>query len=123
MHKLKEVLSFSWAPVVLASLCCLSPVIFVLLGVSTISFAGSLADTLYGDYKWLFRTIGLLALLASFVVYLRRAKGICTIDEAKKRRNEILNYLLLSLIVGIVGYFFFLYVVVEYIGIGLGIWG
>jgi len=123
MNKLKEIFSFTWAPVVLASMCCLTPVIFVLLGVSTVSFAGSLADTLYGGHKWVFRSIGLLALLASLVVYLRRTKGICTIDEAKKRRNEILNYILITLIVGVLGYMFFLYVVVEYIGIALKIWG
>jgi len=56
------------------------------------------------------------------VWYLRRTKGICTIDEVQKRRNEILNLAVLVLATGIVGYFFFLYVVVEYIGIWLKIW-
>lgn len=120
--KIKEIFKISSVPVVLASLCCLTPIIIVLAGVGTVSFASSLADTLYGDYKWVFRTIGLIALLASLIIYLRRQKGICTIDEAKKQRNEIINITAISLTVGIAGYFFFLYVVVHYLGVFLDIW-
>lgn len=120
--KIKDILKISSIPVVLASMCCLSPVILVLLGVSTVSFASSLADTLYGDYKWVFRGVGLLALLGALVFYLRRSKGICTIDEAIRRRNEIINYLALTVIAGVFGYFFFLYVVVHYAGVWLNLW-
>lgn len=122
MSKFKDALKISSIPVVIASLCCLSPVILVLLGVSTVSFASSLADTLYGEYKWVFRAVGIIALLGSLLFYLRRKKGICTIDEAKKRRNEIINYVALTLIVGVAGYFFFLYVVVHYAGVFLSLW-
>jgi hypothetical protein len=122
MQNSKDVLKITSIPVVLASLCCLSPVILVLLGLSTVSFAGSLADTLYGDYKWVFRGAGLIALSGAIVWYLRRQKGICTIDEAKKRRNEIINIVALSVIAGVVGYLFFLYIVVHYIGVFLDLW-
>lgn len=120
--KIKELFKISSLPVVFASLCCLSPVILVLLGLSTVSFASSLADTLYGEYKWAFRALGLLLLALSVIYYLRRQKGICTLDDAKRRRTEVVNIVALSLIAGIVGYLFFLYVVVEYIGIWLGLW-
>lgn len=120
--KIKEILKVTGLPVVVASLCCLSPVIFVLLGISTVSFASSLADTLYGDYKWIFRGVGLLALSLSLYYYLTRTKGICTFNEAKRRRNEIINYVVLTLIVGVLGYLFFLYVVVHYIGVWLVLW-
>jgi hypothetical protein len=122
MVKIIELLKISSVPVVLASLCCLSPVILVLLGVSTVSFASSLADTFYGEFKWVFRAVGLLALLLSLVYYLRRTKGICTIDDAIRRKNEIINYLALTFIAGVLGYIFFLYVVVHYIGVGLTLW-
>jgi hypothetical protein len=122
MKKINEALKISSLPVFLASLCCLSPVILVLLGVASASFASSLADTLYGDYKWVFRGVGLLALLGSLYYYLTRQKGICTIDEAKRRRNEIINYLALTLIIGVLGYLVFLYIVVHYIGVWLQLW-
>jgi len=94
----------------------------VLLGVSTVSFASGLADTLYGDYKWVFRGVGLVALLGALYFYFTRKVGICTIDEAVRRRNEIINYLAIALIAGVLGYVFFLYVVVHYIGVWLDLW-
>lgn len=122
MNRFREILKISGIPVVLASLCCLTPVILVLLGISSVSFASSLANTFYGDYKWIFRSIGLVTLLGSLGYYLYRQKGICTLDQAKRRRNEIINYLALTTIVGVIGYLFFLYVVVHYLGVWLSIW-
>jgi amino acid transporter len=120
--KKKEILKIVSLPVLVASLCCLSPIILVLFGVSTVAFATSLTDTLYGTYKWAFRSIGLLALMLSLVMYFRQ-KGVCTIDQAKKRKKEVINIILLSIIAGIIGYIVWLYVVVEIIGKWLGIWG
>jgi hypothetical protein len=119
---LREAFRITGIPVLIASLCCLSPLILVLLGVASVSFASSLADTLYGDYKWVFRGVGLVALLGSLYFYLTRAKGICTFDEAVRRRNEIINYLALTLVIGVLGYLFFLYVVVHYAGVWFGLW-
>lgn len=119
---IRELLKISSIPAIIASLCCLSPVILVLAGVSTVSVASSLADTLYGEYKWYFRFAGLVSLCAALVFYLRRTKGICTIDEAKRRRNEIINIAALTLIAAVLSYIFFLYVVVHYIGVFLKLW-
>lgn len=118
----KSLLKITGIPVVVASLCCLTPVVIVLFGLGSVSLAASLTGTLYGTYKWVFRIAGLLLLTISLVWYLRREKGICTIDETKKRRNEILNIAGITLTVGVVGYFVWLYVVVEYAGKWLSIW-
>lgn len=118
----KEIFKLTWLPVLVASLCCLSPLILVLVGLSTVSFAASLADTLYGTYRWLFRLTGLVLLGISLWMYFQH-KGICTIDEAKKRRTEIINTMSLVFIISVVGYIIFLYGVIEYAGIVTGIWG
>ena len=118
----KSILKMTGIPIVIASLCCLTPVIIVLFGLGSVSLAASLADTLYGTYKWAFRIAGLILLGLSLVWYLRREKGICTIDEAKRRRNEILNIVGIALTAGVIGYFVWLYVVVEYAGKWLSIW-
>jgi amino acid transporter len=118
---LKDLLKISSFPVFIASLCCLSPIILLSLGLVTLSTATELADVFYGAYKWVFRAVGLAALITAFVFYMRR-QGVCTIDEVKRRRNEILNKLALALIVGVLGYIFFLYVVVHYIGVFLNVW-
>jgi hypothetical protein len=122
MHKFLEIFKITSIPVFLASLCCLSPVILVLLGISTVSFGSSLADTLYGEYKWAFRVVGLVTLLLSLGFYLRRQKNICTFDDVVRRRNEVINMLALTIIAGVLGYLFFLYVVVHYIGVWLALW-
>lgn len=122
MPDTRALLRIASIPVILASLCCLSPLILVLLGLGTVSFASSLADTLYGEYRWYFRALGLVALIASLVFYFRRERGICTIDDAKRRRNEVLNIAALALLVGTLGYLFFLYVVVHWAGVWVNIW-
>ena len=118
---LKEIIKLTWLPVVFAGLCCLTPIILVLLGLSGLAFAGSLADNLYYNYKWVFRGIGLLLLGISLVIYFRK-KGICTLDQVKRKKNKIINIVLISLIVAVLAYLFWLYVVLEYIGKFLGIW-
>ena len=120
--KIKEALKISSIPVVIASLCCLSPVFLVLFGIGTVGFASSLTDTLYGENKWWFRLAGILAMTVALVLYFRRKKNICTLDAVKRRRNEIINTVAVVLIVGVLGYLFFLYVVVHYIGVFLSIW-
>lgn len=120
--KSKEILKLVGIPVVVASLCCLTPIIVVMFGLGSVAIAGSLADSLYGDYKWLFRLAGLILLGLSVFTYIRRQKGICTLDEAKKRRNEIFNIIAVTLTIGIVGYFVWLYVILEYAGKFLNIW-
>ncbi len=121
MAKIQELLKLISAPVIFASLCCLSPVIIVLLGLGTVSVAGSLADTLYGSYKWVFRSLGLVLLALSLFMYFRK-KGICSLDQVRRHRNEVINLIVLSLAAAVGGYFFFLYIIVHYIGIWLYIW-
>jgi bacteriorhodopsin len=117
----KDLLKVSSLPVFIASLCCLSPIILLSLGFVSLSVATELADVFYGSYKWAFRGVGLVALIIAFVFYVRRS-GVCTLDEAKKRRNEIINKFLLTISIGVLGYVFFLYVVVHYLGVFLSIW-
>jgi len=109
-------------PVLFASLCCMGPLILVLLGLSGVAFAASLTDVLYGQYRWAFRGLGLALLAVSLFIYFR-TKGICTIDQVKRKRRFVLNTILIALITGIVLYIFWLYVVVEIIGKIVGIWG
>ena len=117
-----EVVKVGLVPAIIASLCCLSPVLLVSLGIVSVSVAGDLADVLYGEYKWLFRAAGLVALTVFTVSYFKRKKKICTLNDVHKRRNEIINTVFLILIVSVVLYIVFLYGIIELIGLVLGIW-
>lgn len=117
----KEILKITGIPVLLASMCCLSPVIFFLLGIVSLSAATELADVFYGTYKWVFRWVGLLSLVWALWWYFR-SKWICTLDAAKRQRKKIINTVLIVLSVSIFAYAFFLYVVVHYVGVWLSVW-
>ena len=119
---IKDIVHLGTVPAIIASLCCLSPVILLSLGVVSLSAAGELADMLYGEYKWLFRAAGLIALAVFIASYLKKKKNICTLDEVKRRRNEVINTAALALIAGTIFYVIFLYGIVEVIGKALRIW-
>lgn len=119
--KFKEVFKITRIPVLFASMCCLSPLLLVVFGLASVSFAAGLADLFYGTYKWAFRGFGLFLLVIFLILYFRK-KGICTFDKVKRERNKIINMILLTLIVAILLYMFFLYVVVHYIGVWFGVW-
>ena len=119
--KWKEIFKLTWIPVLFASLCCLSPIILLLLGLSTVTFATSLTNTLYGDYKWAFRALGLVLLAIALIIYFRKQK-ICTINDVKKHRRKVINTILIVLIVSILAYMLWLYVIVHILGALLNIW-
>lgn len=121
MSKLKESLKIASIPVLFASLCCLSPLLLLVFGIASVSVVASMADVFYGTYKWVFRGVGLLLLIIGIVIHFRKQK-ICTFDEVKKQRTRIINTVLLTLFVAVIGYIFFLYVVVHYWGVFLGVW-
>jgi len=105
-----------------AGLCCFTPIVLVLFGLSTVAFAASLSDLFYGTYKWAFRGAGLLFLGLTLFWYFYKKEKICTLDELKKRKRFVINFVLIALIIGIIAYILWLYVIVELIGLALGIW-
>jgi hypothetical protein len=103
-------------------LCCFTPVVLVFFGIGTVSYAASLSDVLYGQYKWVFRGSALLFILLALGWYFYKKENICSIDEVKRKRKRIINFTLIVLISTALLYIFWLYVVVELIGLSLGIW-
>src|SRR5687767_3377439 len=112
---MKDLFKITGLPILIASLCCLAPIVLVALGISTLAFGISLTNLLDGQYKWAFQLAGVMSLGVSLIVYFR-TRGICTLDQAKKQRNEIINKTLLALIASLIGYYLFF-------DIFLGWWG
>jgi len=105
----------------IASLCCLSPFVLVLLGLSSVSVAGAFGLRFYFSYWWVFVASGILLMTAAYYVYLRKKHNICSIDDVKRHRTEILNTFLLLLVAFIVIYIIF-EIILELVGIKLGFW-
>ena len=51
-----------------------------------------------------------------------KKESVCTIDDFKKKRRKMINFIAIGVIGAILAYFFWLYVIVELLGILLGIW-
>ncbi len=95
-------------------LCCITPLVLVLLGVASISTAASLDHVLNGTYAWAFRGAALVFLAVAVGVYFRR-RGVCTLDQARQQRNRIINTAFLALLFAVGGYMALWYL--------LGYWG
>ena len=95
-------------------MCCVSPVVLVLLGIATAAEAVTLGDTLYYGYAWFFRAFGLAVATIAVVLYLRR-RGMCTLAGARGSWR-----LLAVLVVAGVGTYIGLFWFTKYLGIWFG---
>lgn len=116
----RSILLFSLVAGIIAGLCCLTPIVLVMLGLATVSFAADLGNVLYGEYRWLFRAAGLAFLVVGLASYFRR-QGVCTLDQVKQQRIRIFNMTLLVLIAAVGIYIFWTYIVLHYWGIAAGL--
>lgn len=105
--------------VVAGWLCCITPLLLVLLGVASISTAASLDHVLNGEYDWVFRGAALVFLGVAVWVYFRR-RGVCTLDQARRQRNRILNTAFLALLFAVGGYLALWYLL-AYWGAAVGL--
>ena len=105
-----------------ASMCCLPSVIWVLFaGSSAIVAADQLSNEMY--YSWVRYALYALSLsMMSYglVVYFRQ-RGVCTIDDARRERNRILNTSLAVFTAAVITYLVWNFVILEVIGIELGL--
>ncbi len=69
-------------------MCCVSPVVAVLLGIATAAQGVTLGDNLYYDYGWYFRGAGALVAVTAVVLHLRR-RGARSIDGALRYRRML----------------------------------
>ena len=116
----KGIFVLSGLAALVGGLCCLTPVVLVLLGLASISAAASLGNVLYGDYHWEFRLGAFVLLALALVVYFRR-RGVCTLDQARRQRRRIINTSLVVLIFAVGIYIFWTYVAVHWFGIWAGL--
>ena len=83
----------------IASLCCLGPILLVLFGLSSISFALSI-----GQYTWLFFSLGTIFFITAFIVYLSKKKS-CSISGIRHHWKTILvAFVIMVLILLIIKY-------------------
>lgn len=117
----KQLLRIAGIPIIIASLCCLAPIVVVLFGLGSVATAASLTTLLDGQYRGVFLLAGVATLSASLIIHFRR-EGICTLAQAKKRRNEVVNIVLIVTFAAVIGYIIFFYGILNVLGQALDIW-
>ncbi len=116
----KGIFKSSLLALAIGCLCCITPLVLVLLGLASISTAVGVDNLLSGPLVWVFRGTALIFLGIALVVYFRR-RGVCTLDEARRQRNRIINTVLLTLLFAIGGYIAFEYILLSYLGGAVGL--
>ena len=106
---------------IISSMCCFPSIVLVMLGLASISTAAALSDSLYwGIGRPIF--FFLTAVFISIGLYFHFRKiGICTIDEAQINKKKIINTTLIVAILTIIGYLIVNFVILEVIGLWLGL--
>ena len=105
----------------LASMCCFPSVVLVMFGLASVSTAAALSDTLYwSSFRyWLYLATAIF--LTYGLVRYFRADGICTLDDVKSERQKVINTSLLVVTTTIVVYLIWNYVILEILGIWVGL--
>ena len=87
----------------------------------TVSAGDALSNNLYfGPARWIL--YGFTIVLMSIGLYRHfQNQGICTIDQAKRERRRIVNTTMLALIATFAIYFIWNYVVLEFMGVAVGL--
>ena len=99
---------------ILASMCCLPSVIWVLFaGSSAIVAADQLSNNLYYSWvRWALYAASLLMLSYGLILFFR-SKGICTLDDVSRERRRVINTTLATFTISILFYLVWNYVVLE----------
>ena len=118
----KPLAAIATASALTASMCCLPSVIWVLFaGSSAIVAANELSNDLY--YSWVrlaLYAVSLCMLIIGLVIYFRN-RGICDIDDLRRERRRVVNTSLALFAVTVLGYLVWNYLVLEVVGIALGL--
>ena len=110
----------------MASMCCFPSVVLVLFGLASVSTAAALSDDLYWGnngmawFRPLLLTASAMMVIFGLLVYFRK-EGICTLDEAKRQRQRIINTSLLVGLFTVILYIIFNFVILTEMGIALGL--
>tara|TARA_Y100000588_G_C14218862_1_gene910082 strand:+ start:647 stop:1081 length:435 start_codon:yes stop_codon:yes gene_type:complete len=105
-----------------ASMCCFPSIVWVLFaGSSAIVAADQLSNDLYfGIARPILYLVSLGMVSIGLIIHFR-GKGICTFDDAKRERQRIINTTLAVLTSTFLIYFIWNYIVLEIIGIAIGL--
>ncbi|MFB6215879.1 MAG: hypothetical protein ABEJ72_02785 [Candidatus Aenigmatarchaeota archaeon] len=105
---MKEGIGIGTLSGLIASLCCLGPVVIFLLGLSSVF---GLTGLCMIEFRPVFITLGVVTLVSGTVLWLRKEEGSCDVNAAAKNKEMIA----VSIVVMVVSYFAFLEFLVPFL--------
>jgi len=84
----------------IGALCCVTPLVLVLIGLSGVSGAMALAGTLQQTFRWtLFIPLATLFLAAAIYLHIRKRERVCNMKAIKKYKVYILITITFAIII------------------------
>jgi uncharacterized membrane protein YidH (DUF202 family) len=85
----------------ISSLCCITPLVMLAIGVSSASFAAALDARLDSNYEAFFVLAGMLTLMLGIWLYNKRSRLFAPADA---RKTRLLNYMIIGFVFFLVSY-------------------
>jgi len=89
----------------IALLCCVSPIVLVLLGLTSVSGAIALGYFLFDNFKIYFVGVSLIFLITALYIHFKKRK-ICTLQGVRNNKNIIIVAVFIMLLTYIFWYYF-----------------
>lgn len=108
----KETIGVGVVAAIVASLCCIGPLILIALGLGTASTALSI-----GSQKPYFLALGLLFFVISLFLFIKyRRKNICEGCTTKEQeRKRIINTILIAFVALVILYILLIYIITPWL--------
>lgn len=106
----------------IGGLCAFIPIMLVMLGITTVTVGATLADTLVGQYEWVFVGSAVLFLMGAFIWHFYKVENIRSFDVLKKNGKRVIVFTLFTVAISVATYYLWAYIIMGKLGSFLGIW-
>jgi len=84
----------------LGALCCVTPLVLVLVGLSGVAGAMSLSETLQQNYRWtLFIPLAIIFLVGSIYYHIKGKSGVCNLKTIKHYKTYVISTIVFAIVI------------------------
>ena len=100
MSELKSSIGSGFLGGLIGSLCCVTPLVLVLVGLSGVSGAMALAGNLQQTFRWtVFIPIAIIFLFIAMYFHIKRRAGVCNLRTIKRYKTYVIVTILFAIII------------------------
>jgi len=100
MGDTKSIVKVGFFAGLIGALCCVTPLVLVLIGLSGVAGGMALSGTLQQNFRWtLFIPLATIFLIGAVYFHVKRKSGVCNLRTLKKHKAYVLAVIVFSAIV------------------------